>query len=152
MRSKPARQNQDEEDDQNYAKNTDAPMTETVAITAESAAEATEQENDKQNDEYGSKRHGFFSIWSDLADPLLIPANCSNNIAGRTSDSGYARIKSLDTFYRNLVLTDTDADAGLPLTVELIAHDNDRGRADHKVKSVTIFRWTCSGPGPRSAT
>jgi hypothetical protein len=47
MGSNPAHENQDDDDNQNDAKNTDATMTEPIAISAEAATKATQQENDK---------------------------------------------------------------------------------------------------------
>jgi hypothetical protein len=37
-------------------------VTETVAVTAEAATEATKQEDDEDDDKYESERHGFISL------------------------------------------------------------------------------------------
>jgi hypothetical protein len=54
--SKPPRRKQYDNDDQDGAANTDNAVTEAVAITAETAAEATKQKDDEEDDEYEPKR------------------------------------------------------------------------------------------------
>jgi hypothetical protein len=56
-RSKPAQNQQYDEDDQDYSDDTDPTVTEAVAVTAEAAAEATKQKDDEYDDEYKSERH-----------------------------------------------------------------------------------------------
>ena len=55
-------QHQDDNDDQNRADQTNAPMTVTVSVAAEAPAESAEQEDDKDNYKNKSQRHGFISI------------------------------------------------------------------------------------------
>src|SRR4051812_34085274 len=52
-----AQQDQHQEHDQNYATEPHAGMAEPIAIAAKSAAEAAQQENNHDNDEYRTKRH-----------------------------------------------------------------------------------------------
>jgi len=56
-RSKPTRDQQYHEDDQDDADDTIAAVTVAVAVAAEAATEATKQEDDEEDDEYESDRH-----------------------------------------------------------------------------------------------
>src|SRR3954470_8901866 len=53
-----AEQQQDEENDQNHATQPHAGMAHAVAVTAEPAGKAAEQEDNQDDDKYRSKRHG----------------------------------------------------------------------------------------------
>jgi hypothetical protein len=60
--SKPTHEKQYDEDDQNDADDTDAAVTEAVAVAAEATTEATKQEDDENDDEYESNGHGLSPV------------------------------------------------------------------------------------------
>jgi len=62
IRSQPPHENQYDEDDQDYADDSDSAVTESVAVAAEAATEAAEEENDEDDDKNESHRHGVISI------------------------------------------------------------------------------------------
>lgn len=51
LRSDPAKQHQDDNDDQDSAKNTGPGMSEAIAIAAKASAEPAKQKNDKNDDQ-----------------------------------------------------------------------------------------------------
>ena len=55
-----AEQQQDDQHDQNDAAKAHSRMAHAVAVAPEPAAEAAEQINDDEDDQYGSERHGSF--------------------------------------------------------------------------------------------
>src|SRR5664279_2544686 len=61
-RSDPAKQHENDNDDQDGADKTDAAVTVAVAIATETAAEAAQQEDDEEDDKYESDRHGLISV------------------------------------------------------------------------------------------
>src|SRR4249919_797846 len=61
-RSEAPKQHQDDDDDQNSADESDAAMTETVAVAAEATTEATKQENDEDDNQDESKGHSAISF------------------------------------------------------------------------------------------
>jgi hypothetical protein len=65
VRSNPSHEKQYDENDQNHTDDTNAAMTEAVAVAAESATEAAKQEDDKYDDEYKSDRH--------VLSPIAVP-------------------------------------------------------------------------------
>ena len=60
--SKPAREKQDDGDNQEDTDETVAAVTKAVAGAAEAATEATEQEDNEDNDEDGSERHDYLPL------------------------------------------------------------------------------------------
>jgi hypothetical protein len=64
---KPPREQQYDNDNQDDANYTDTAMTIAVAVTPETAAEAAQQKDDEENNEYEPKRHDL----SPVANPTL---------------------------------------------------------------------------------
>ena len=64
VRSKPTHEKQYDEDDQDYANDTDAAVPEAVAVTAEAATEAAKQEDDEDDYQYESERHNLFPLFA----------------------------------------------------------------------------------------
>jgi hypothetical protein len=67
--SKPAHENQYNEDDQDDADDANAAMTEAVAIATEPAAESTKQEDDEDDDEYKPDGHDLTRFPALADDP-----------------------------------------------------------------------------------
>jgi len=57
-RLNPTHEKQYDEDDQNDADDTDAPVSVAISVAAEAAAKPTEQEDNQDDDEHKSDRHG----------------------------------------------------------------------------------------------
>jgi hypothetical protein len=145
-RSKPAGENQYDEDDEYDADDTDAAIPVAVTVAAEAATEATKQKYDEKDDEDGSDQ-GLISFGRTELDiglfetPNPKPLGIVRMTRYRERQSEIARLLCLD---ENAGFADVDLDAGglLALLVEPIAQDHggDGERADDEVEDVAIRR------------
>jgi hypothetical protein len=62
MGSKPAREQQHDENDHDDTEDANSPMAKAIAVAAEATAEAADQEDDQDDDQYESKRRGLSPI------------------------------------------------------------------------------------------
>jgi hypothetical protein len=63
FRSNPASEEQYDDNDQEDSSEADAGMTKTIAIPAEAATKTAKQENNKDDNEDGSERHSYCSLY-----------------------------------------------------------------------------------------
>jgi hypothetical protein len=128
VRSNPAHQKQNDQDDQNDTNYTDTAVAKAVPVSAEATAKATQQENDENNDKYKPDRHDLSPV---CHTELNIARKRELRIDFRRTGGAVRELPHLFGFDRNAPFAHVDLYAGGPLLLVELITENRSGHGKH---------------------